>query len=454
MLKLIFIFLVGGWFRRLKHNKYLWAEVTRLLFFTSVFLFFYFPVSLNIFYSNIRFFYLDSLSTPLIMLTLWVSGLIIISSYKVNLLKNFQLRFLVNLLCLNRLLIICFISRNLIVFYITFEASLIPTIIIILMWGYQPERLQASSYFIIYTVTASLPLLIRLLIIFYENRRFSLVLRNWQLPVCAEVRGVWWLITIIAFLVKLPLYSVHLWLPKAHVEAPVAGSIILAAVLLKLGRYGLMRIRGLFPELSNNLIPLIRRLCIIGACVARAICLRQPDIKSIIAYSSVGHIGFVIVGILSFTRWGWAGALRLIVAHGLCSSAIFSVANMAYEATRRRSMVLIKGLISVFPCIRFWWFILAVANIRGPPTFNLFREILLLGSILKRSFYFSLIFAITRFLVGAFSLFLFSSTQHGCLSNFLNPFRYNSVRHHKILIFHTLPLFFLLIHPYGFFFII
>lgn len=432
-------------------SKYFWAIIVSNLFFLRVLILVFFPVGLN-YFSSISFFFIDGLSLPLVILTLWISGLMLISRYKIFLNKENFVFFRFNLILLNNILILCFLSKRLILFYILFESSLFPTIIIILVWGYQPERLQASLYFIIYTVTASLPLLVRITLVFYSNFSLAIQINLWVSPVLGFTEGVWWVITIIAFIVKLPLYSVHLWLPKAHVEAPVAGSIILAAILLKLGSYGLIRISYLIPFINLKLVPMFRSLCIIGACVTRIICLRQPDVKSIIAYSSVGHIGFVIIGILSCSSWGWSGSLGLIVSHGLCSSALFSLANIVYEFIGSRRLLLVKGLIIIFPSIRIWWFLLCVANISGPPSFNLFSEILLLGAVLIRSFFFSFFFVLSRFLVGAFRLVLYTSTQHGRISNYINPIGYRFIRNHIIIFLHIFPLYFLLLHPYGFFF--
>lgn len=434
-----------------KNIIYKWIIIIRILIFISVILIFYFPIGLNI-YNIFFFFFFDGLNIPLLILRFWIFRLILMSRFKLVIIKDKSFFFILNLLILNVILFICFVLENLVFFYLIFEFSLIPTIIIIMVWGNQPERLQARFYFMIYTVSASLPLLIGIFLINKINFRVHIVIINWNLPMKIRLNIIWWIIIIIAFLIKIPLFLFHLWLPKAHVEAPVAGSIILAAVLLKLGRYGIIRVITIFFENRIKLIRFIRRLAIIGACITRAICLRQSDLKSIIAYSSVGHIGLVIIGIYSYTSWGWYGALGIIIAHGVCSSAIFSIANIVYEYIGRRRIILIKGLIIVFPYITIWWFLLIVGNMRGPPTFNLFSEILILVSILNSSIIFSGLFILLRFLVGGFSLVLYVSRQHGKVSVFMNPIIYRRSLNFNILFFHVTPIYFLLFYPYGFYF--
>ncbi len=190
MLKFTLSFLVLLLLPQIGLGGYIWGLVTGLLFFLSVMMLMYFPLGINLISSNLRFFFFDGISVPLIILTLWVSGLIVMSRFNVKLKKRGRDIFIFNLLCLNSVLMMCFIARNLILFYIMFEGSLIPTIIMILVWGYQPERLQARSYFVIYTVIASLPFLIRLIIVFNENNRLTLVLRRWRRPVLISVGRV------------------------------------------------------------------------------------------------------------------------------------------------------------------------------------------------------------------------------------------------------------------------
>nr|BDE56974.1 NADH dehydrogenase subunit 4 [Travisia sanrikuensis] len=391
----------------------------------------------------------DSLSSPLIILTLWLSALMISASFKILNMNNSPKLFILTVSTLCLMLILCFSSSNLLLFYFFFEGSLIPTLLLILGWGYQPERLQAGLYLMIYTITASLPLLMMIFSIFNSNFHISFILYHWFSPqlsfFSSYLSSLWWMATISAFLVKMPLFTVHLWLPKAHVEAPVAGSMVLAGILLKLGSYGLLRMAFLFAPMNFKLSPLISSIAMYGAVLTSLICLRQPDLKSLIAYSSVGHMGLLTAGLMSGSYWGLQGSLIMMIAHGICSSCMFALANMTYEITHTRSLFLTKGLLSLFPAMSFWWFILSAANMAAPPSINLISEILLLSSILYLNTMFIILISMTSFLAAAYSLYLFTSTQHGYPPSFINPTHLFSPQNYTTIFLHVIPLLMLMI---------
>jgi NADH-ubiquinone oxidoreductase chain 4 len=388
---------------------------------------------------------LDQISFILIILTLWITSLIFQARISIFTKKNNPQSFLFYCVILLFILVMCFSSSNLLIFYVWFESSLIPTIILIILWGYQPERVQARIYLILYTVTASLPLLIIICSIYLSSKHLLISYPWITLPL--SYSPIIAVIITLAFLVKLPLFLVHLWLPKAHVEAPVAGSIILAAILLKLGGYGLLRILILFPRTVKLLNHHLIRIALIGGIATRLICLRQSDIKSIIAYSSVGHMGLICVGAITNSSLGLLGAFAIIVAHAFRSSALFCICNITYEFSHTRNLALIKGLLSINPIISIWWFLLVSINIAAPPSINLLREILLISASVAYSLISILPIIFIRFLTVAYSLYIYSRINHGHPLTNTNPFVPLKPNHIILVGLHFTPAILLIMSP-------
>nr|YP_009509599.1 NADH dehydrogenase subunit 4 [Pachygrapsus marmoratus]AUN45016.1 NADH dehydrogenase subunit 4 [Pachygrapsus marmoratus] len=382
---------------------------------------------------------LDYISYVMIYLSVWIVFLIIIASERVKSLNSFYSLFISVNLALLLSLLVTFSSLNYLVFYISFEVSLIPTLMLILGWGYQPERIQAGVYMLFYTLTLSLPLLGSLLYMYYYSGSLMILLSNCLLGQ-DYLSSIWYFSSVLAFLVKLPMYMFHLWLPKAHVEAPVAGSMILAGVLLKLGGYGLIRVLGMFQKMSLNFSWVWVSVSLIGGILVSLLCLRQVDMKSLIAYSSVVHMSMVLSGLMVFSWWGLMGAVVVMVGHGLCSSGLFCLANMVYERVGSRSLLISKGLLSFMPSMGLWWFLLSVGNMAAPPTLNLFGEISLIVSLVSWSKVTILGLILLSFFSAAYTLYLYSLSQHGNIFYGLYACSSGKVREYLVLFLHWFPL--------------
>lgn len=332
------------------------------------------------------------------------------------------------------LLYICFYRTNLIIFYFFFESILFPIIIIIFNWGNQPERLQAGIYILIYTLFGSLPLFI-IIFIFKDYRLNYLYIEFLKF----KTIGLLFFLIMLGFLVKVPMFFLHLWLPKAHVEAPISGSIILASVLLKLGIYGIYRFKIFFFKELIEIRWVLIIISILGRIIVGVICLFQTDLKALIAYSSVCHIGLVLRGIIRINFLSSFGSLLLILGHGLCSSGLFCLGNMLYERFFTRRLLLLKGINKIFPSVSLWWFLIRVFNIAAPPSINIFGEIFLMGSLLKLRIIFLFPLIILLFLRAGYSLYLFSYINHG--EGWI-IWAVNSItaREHLLIYFHFFPL--------------
>nr|YP_009142223.1 NADH dehydrogenase subunit 4 [Hasora vitta]AKG64486.1 NADH dehydrogenase subunit 4 [Hasora vitta] len=400
-------------------------------------MFFFFNLTVGTGFSNLSYMMgCDIISFGLILLSIWICCLMIMASEKLYKYNFYVVFFLLNIMFLLIMLYLTFSMMNLFMFYLFFEGSLIPTLMLIIGWGYQPERIQAGMYLLFYTLFASLPLLLGIFYIFNDMNcmmMYFFKFYNYDLYIL-------YVSLVLAFLVKMPMYFVHLWLPKAHVEAPVSGSMILAGIMLKLGGYGLLRVMIIMEKiaLKMNFIWII--ISLIGGVYISLKCFCQVDMKSLIAYSSVAHMGLVIGGIMTLNYWGYLGSYVLMIGHGLCSSGLFCLANINFERLNSRSLFLNKGMMSFMPSMSLWWFLLLSAAMAAPPTMNLLGEIMLINSLVSWSWMTMFMLMLISFLSAGYSLYLYSYTQHGKYSLSLYSFSMGLSREYLLLMLHWLPL--------------
>lgn len=325
---------------------------------------------------------LDGISTLFIFLSTLLIPICILSGISIKYRKRlfFILLFLTELALIN-----VFAVTELFYFYVFFEAVLIPMFLIIGIYGSRIEKISAAYHFFLYTLLGSLFFLLSIIFIHYivGTSNFQII-KSYNFSLGTEL--LCWLAFFTSFAAKIPLFPVHLWLPKAHVEAPTAGSVLLAGILLKLGSYGFLRYSiFLLPNATEFFRPAITVLAVIGILYSSFTILRQVDLKRIVAYSSISHMSFVILGSFAGSLISLHGAFLLMIAHGLVSGGLFLSVGYLYDRYKSRNILYFRGLTDIMPLFAFSFFLLILANLGFPPTLNFISELLILSGVMELS---------------------------------------------------------------------
>ena len=428
---IIFLPLLGSFFIFLSKNDEKNKSVTYVSLFTSIanfllslFLWFSFDVSSEKFQfveeSNwisglIKFkLGVDGISILFIVLTTFIIPICIISC--INSIKSRVKEFLIAILILETFMIGVFCSLDLVIFYLFFEAGLIPMFLIIGVWG-GPKRVYSAFKFFLYTLLGSVLMLVAIISIYWITGTTDIT-QIYEIKIPKEFQYLLWLAFFSSFAVKMPMWPVHTWLPDAHVEAPTAGSVILAAILLKMAGYGFLRFSiPLFPVASEYFIPLIYLLSIIAIIYTSLVALMQEDMKKLIAYSSVAHMGYVTLGIFTFNQQGIEGSIYQMISHGLISAALFLCVGVVYDRLHSRMISSYGGVVNHLPKYSFIFIIFILGGLGLPGTSGFIGEFLVLVGVFQKNYLVALLASIGVILGAAYMLWMAKRVIFGQVNN-------------------------------------
>ncbi len=420
----LFIFFVRSSNSQYQSSKYVALFITLANFFLSLYLWIVFDKSIVDFqfveerewisgFVNYKV-GVDGISILFILLTTFITPICVITVNAT--IKNRLKDFLIAILILETFMIGVFCSLDLVVFYLFFEAGLIPMFLIIGIWGGE-RRVYSAFKFFLYTLLGSVLMLVAIISIYWITGTTD-VIKLYELGIDAKYQNLLWLAFFSSFAVKTPMWPVHTWLPDAHVEAPTAGSVLLAAILLKMAGYGFIRFSlGLFPDASLYFVPLIYTLSLIAIIYTSLVALMQEDMKKLIAYSSVAHMGFVTLGIFTLTQQGIEGSIFQMISHGLVSAALFLCVGVVYDRLHTRLINRYGGLVSIMPKYAIVFMVFTLGALGLPGTSGFIGEFLVLMGAFKKNILVATIASLGVILGAAYMLWLYKRIIFGKLIN-------------------------------------
>ena len=387
----------------------------------------------------------DGISILFIVLTAFITPICVISC--INSVKDRIKEFLIAILILETFMIGVFCSLDLVIFYLFFEAGLIPMFLIIGVWG-GPKRVYSAFKFFLYTLLGSVLMLVAIITIFWITGTTD-VLEIYEIKISKEYQYFLWLAFFSSFAVKMPMWPVHTWLPDAHVEAPTAGSVILAAILLKMAGYGFLRFSiPMFPVASEYFIPLIYTLSIIAIIYTSLVALMQEDMKKLIAYSSVAHMGYVTLGIFTLTKQGIEGSIFQMISHGLISAALFLCVGVLYDRHHSRAISSYGGVVNYLPKYSFLFMIFVLAAIGLPGTSGFLGEFLVLIGAFQKNYLVAILASVGVILGAAYMLWLSKRVIFGEPKNLsIKAFKDLNLSESLMLIMLAIPIIFFGFYP-------
>ena len=388
---------------------------------------------------------IDGISILFVILTTFITPLCIIS---VNSTITYRLKeFLIAILIMETLMIGVFCSLDLVIFYLFFEGGLIPMFLIIGIWGGN-RRVYSAFKFFLFTLVGSVLMLVAIIAIYWISGTTD-VEKLYELGIQEEYQKLLWLAFFSSFAVKTPMWPVHTWLPDAHVEAPTAGSVLLAAILLKMAGYGFIRFSvGLFPLASIYFVPLVYSLSLIAIIYTSLVALMQEDMKKLIAYSSVAHMGFVTLGIFTFTQQGIERSIFQMISHGLISAALFLSVGVVYDRLKTRQIKDFSGLVNIMPKYAIVMMIFTLGALGLPGTSGFIGEFLVLMGTFKKSIITAAIASIGVILGAAYMLWLYKRVVFGNLLKTIDVKKMVDLNKYETLILSSLAI---LIIVFGFY---